>query len=47
VADKGFGTLLGVIAYAVARRRFHLSGLSALRPKPPAAPPPSLEAAGT
>jgi uncharacterized protein (TIRG00374 family) len=34
LADKGFGTLMGFIAYAIARRRFHLSGLSALRPKP-------------
>ncbi len=33
-ADKGFATLIGFAAYAVARRRFHLSGLSALRPKP-------------
>jgi uncharacterized protein (TIRG00374 family) len=33
VADKGFATLLGCVAYPIARRRFHLSGLSALRPK--------------
>jgi len=34
IADKGFATLMGFIAYAIARRRFTLSGLSALRPRP-------------
>ena len=38
IADKGFATLMGFIAYAIARRRFHLSGLSALRPTQPAPP---------
>ncbi len=42
IADKGFATLMGFIAYGVARRRFRLSGLAALRPShrdpsPPAA----------
>jgi len=32
LADKGFATVMGFAAYAVARRRFRLSGLSALRP---------------
>jgi uncharacterized protein (TIRG00374 family) len=34
LADKGFATLIGFIAYAIAKRRFRLSGLSALRPDP-------------
>ena len=34
IADKGFATLMGFIAYAIARRRFTLSGLTALRPGP-------------
>ena len=38
VADKGFATLMGFIAYSIARRRFRLSGLTALRPGPPAQP---------
>ena len=38
IADKGFATLMGFIAYAIARRRFRLSGLTALRPGPPAQP---------
>jgi len=38
LADKGFATLMGFIAYAIARRRFQLSGLTALRPTPPAQP---------
>jgi uncharacterized protein (TIRG00374 family) len=40
IADKGFATLMGFIAYAIARRRFHLSSLSALRPGPPVPPVP-------
>ncbi len=32
LCDKGFATLIGFAAYAVARRRFRLSGLSALNP---------------
>lgn len=42
IADKGFATLMGFIAYAIAKRRFRLSGLSALRPSPrsQASPPP-------
>jgi glycosyltransferase 2 family protein len=40
VADKGFATLTGFIAYGVARRRFHLSGLSSLRPAASEPPPP-------
>jgi uncharacterized protein (TIRG00374 family) len=48
VADKGFATLMGFIAYSIARRRFHLSGLTALRPTPPADPvaATTMEAAG-
>ena len=47
IADKGFATLMGFIAYAIARRRFHLSGLSALRPSQPVPPAPaSLEPVG-
>jgi uncharacterized protein (TIRG00374 family) len=38
LADKGFATLMGFVAYAIARRRFRLSGLTALRPGPPAQP---------
>jgi uncharacterized protein (TIRG00374 family) len=38
IADKGFATLMGFVAYAIARRRFHLSGLTALRPSPAADP---------
>lgn len=38
LADKGFATVMGFIAYGIARRRFHLSGLSALRPTAPAQP---------
>jgi uncharacterized protein (TIRG00374 family) len=38
LADKGFATVMGFIAYAIARRRFHLSGVTALRPSPPASP---------
>jgi uncharacterized protein (TIRG00374 family) len=34
IADKGFATLMGFIAYAIARRRFRLSGLTSLRPTP-------------
>lgn len=41
IADKGFATLMGFIAYSVARRRFHLSGLTALRPQASAEPPPA------
>jgi uncharacterized protein (TIRG00374 family) len=41
IADKGFATLMGFIAYAIARRRFHLSGLTALRPGPPTQPVPA------
>ncbi|MGO8685579.1 MAG: lysylphosphatidylglycerol synthase transmembrane domain-containing protein [Candidatus Dormibacteria bacterium] len=47
VADKGFATLMGFIAYAIARRRFKLSGLTALRPGSGAPPvPASIEPAG-
>jgi uncharacterized protein (TIRG00374 family) len=47
IADKGFATLMGFIAYAIARRRFHLSGLTALRPGQPVPPvPPTLEPVG-
>jgi hypothetical protein len=38
---------MGFIAYAIARRRFHLSGLSALRPTQPVPPvPATLEPVG-
>ncbi len=47
IADKGFATVMGFIAYAIARRRFHLSGLSALRPTQPVPPvPATLEPVG-
>jgi hypothetical protein len=47
IADKGFATLMGFIAYSIARRRFHLSGLSALRPGQPVPPvPATLEPVG-
>ena len=47
IGDKGFATLMGFVAYAIARRRFHLSGLTALRPGPPVPPAPAtLEPAG-
>jgi uncharacterized protein (TIRG00374 family) len=47
VADKGFATLMGFIAYAIARHRFHLSGLTALRPGQPGPPvPATVEPAG-
>jgi uncharacterized protein (TIRG00374 family) len=47
LADKGFATLMGFVAYAIARRRFHLSGLTALRPGPPVPPAPAtMEPAG-
>jgi len=41
IADKGFATVMGFIAYGLARRRFQLSGLTALRPSsaPGTAPP--------
>jgi len=47
IADKGFATLMGFIAYAIARRRFRLSGVTAIRPGPPAEPATaSMEPAG-
>jgi uncharacterized protein (TIRG00374 family) len=39
LADKGFATLVGFAAYAIARRRFRLSGLTALRPSRRGPPP--------
>ncbi|HUY96888.1 MAG TPA: lysylphosphatidylglycerol synthase transmembrane domain-containing protein [Verrucomicrobiae bacterium] len=33
LADKGLATLSGFVAYAIARPRYHLSGLFALRPR--------------
>ena len=39
VGDKGFATAMGFIAYAIARHRFRLTGLTALRPRSPAGPP--------
>ncbi len=45
IADKGFATLMGFIAYGIARRRFHLSGLTALRPTPAEQPAATMEPA--
>ncbi|TMC48595.1 MAG: flippase-like domain-containing protein [Chloroflexi bacterium] len=33
VADKGLATLVGMVAYLIARRRFRLGGISLLRPR--------------
>jgi uncharacterized protein (TIRG00374 family) len=43
LADKGFATLVGFAAYAIARRRFRLSGLTALRPSRRGPPPVAAE----